>query len=260
MRTPITYYGGKQMMLPHIMPLIPEHNVYVEPFAGGAAVLFAKEPVQTNVINDLNGELINFYRTCVSDFPALRSEILKTLHCREQHQIAWAIYNNPDYFDNVKRAWATWALSVCGFSGMLSTSFGISRTGAQKSTKIAGCKMRFTEELRELLEKCTIEQDNALAVISRFDCSNAFHFIDPPYVGSNMGHYTGMFTREDLKQLLDLCADLRGKFMLTMYPDEMIEQYAEHNNWIIHRVERTVTAAKIKRRKQEEWMICNYEI
>lgn len=88
MKPPLSYYGGKQGMLPHILPLIPPHDLYTEVFAGGAALLFAKEPVRINVINDLNGELVNFYRTLVSDFDELQHEIQRTLHSREQHDVA----------------------------------------------------------------------------------------------------------------------------------------------------------------------------
>ena len=106
MKTPISYYGGRQSMLKDILPLVPEHDIYTEVFAGGAALLFAKEPVRVNVINDLNGELVNFYRTVVADFDALRLEVLRTAHSREQHDVAWFIYRHPDYFSPVKRAWA----------------------------------------------------------------------------------------------------------------------------------------------------------
>ena len=106
MKTPISYYGGKQSMLKDILPLVPEHDIYTEVFAGGAALLFAKEPVRVNVINDLNGELVNFYRTAVADFDALRLEVLRTAHSREQHDVAGFIYRHPDYFSPVKRAWA----------------------------------------------------------------------------------------------------------------------------------------------------------
>lgn len=43
LRTPISYYGGKQRLISKILPLIPEHNLYCEPFLGGAAIFFAKE-------------------------------------------------------------------------------------------------------------------------------------------------------------------------------------------------------------------------
>ncbi|MDR1113333.1 MAG: DNA adenine methylase [Bacteroidales bacterium] len=261
MKTPITYYGGKQGMLKHIRPLIPEHDLYCEPFAGGAAVFFDKEPAKVNVINDLNGELINFYRTVITDIDGLRIEVEKTLHSRKQHQHAWYIYNNPDYFSNVQRAWAVYALSKLGFAGQLSSSFGFDKSEGRHPRKIRFAKQVFTDDLRNLLEHATIECDDAFIVIKRYDCDNAFHFIDPPYVGSNMGHYSGMFNEQSLIELLDLLSEVRGKFMLTMYPNEIIGQYADKNKWIIHRIDRCIYAYKASaRRRQEEWLVCNYGV
>jgi DNA adenine methylase len=263
MRTPITYYGGKQGMLKYIRPLIPEHSLYCESFAGGAAVFFDKQPVRVNVINDLNGELINFYRTVVTNLSELRSEVNKTLHCRSQHQHAWHIYNHPDYFTAVQRAWAVFILSKMGFSGQLSSSFGFDRTTGKNSLKLRCLKKDevFCEELKALLEASTIECDEALRVIKRYDSTGAWHFIDPPYVNSNMGHYSGMFNEQNLVELLELCTALQGKFMLTMYPSHIIEQYVEKAGWIIHKVNRQVSACKAEsRRKQEEWMVCNYTL
>ena len=54
LKTPISYYGGKQKMLKHILPLIPQHHLYVEPFFGGGAVFWAKEPCEVEIINDYN--------------------------------------------------------------------------------------------------------------------------------------------------------------------------------------------------------------
>ena len=62
MKTPISYYGGKQTLAKTILALIPEHRLYCEPFAGGAAVFFAKTPSKVEIINDTNGELINFIK------------------------------------------------------------------------------------------------------------------------------------------------------------------------------------------------------
>ena len=56
MKTPITYYGGKQTMLKHILPLIPKHKVYTETFLGGGAVLWAKDPAPLEIVNDYREE------------------------------------------------------------------------------------------------------------------------------------------------------------------------------------------------------------
>lgn len=259
MKTPITYYGGKQTMLPSIMPLIPKHTVYTESFAGGAPVLFAKTPVKVNVINDLNGELINFYRTVISDFDDLNLEIQKALHCREQHTIALCIYTNPDYFTNIQRAWALWYLSKTSFSGILTGNFSVNKTKG-KAGRINNAKAQFTDDLKKLLELCTIEHDDAFKVIQRYDTPETFHFVDPPYVNCDMGHYKNMFDNNDLERLLNLLSQIKGKFMLTMYPNQKISDFAKRFGWHIHKVIRTVTASNEKtKRKQEEWIIINYE-
>jgi DNA adenine methylase len=61
LKTPVSYYGGKQQLATIILGLIPNHRLYCEHFLGGAAVFFAKEPSPVEVINDTNGQLINFY-------------------------------------------------------------------------------------------------------------------------------------------------------------------------------------------------------
>jgi DNA adenine methylase len=261
LKTPITYYGGKQTMLRHIRPLIPKHSIYIESFAGGAAVFFNKEPAKVNVINDLNGELINFYRTVISNYEELKNEINQTLHSRGQHSHAWYIYNNPSYFTNVQRAWAVFILSKMGFAGQLSHSFGFDKSEGRHPRKVRCAKELINDDLRSLLECSTIECDDAFKVIKRYDVSGAWHFIDPPYVGSNMGHYTGMFNEQNLVDLLELCTTLQGKFMLTMYPNDTVREYANRHNWAIHAVDRQVSACKAaNRRRQEEWMVCNYNV
>jgi DNA adenine methylase len=67
-RTPISYYGGKQTMLPHILPLIPEHTIYTETFFGGGAVFLAKQSVKTEIINDFNANVYTFYKVLQNRF------------------------------------------------------------------------------------------------------------------------------------------------------------------------------------------------
>jgi DNA adenine methylase len=83
MRTPISYYGGKQTLSAIILGLIPEHHIYCEPFLGGAAVFFAKKPSKVEIINDTNCELINFYEVLKHDFTSLEKEVAISLHSRK---------------------------------------------------------------------------------------------------------------------------------------------------------------------------------
>ncbi len=88
LKTPITYYGGKQKLCAKIINMLPPHRLYCEPFLGGGAVFFAKKPSEVEVINDTNGELINFYRVVKNDFVSLEKEIRISLHSRELHRQA----------------------------------------------------------------------------------------------------------------------------------------------------------------------------
>lgn len=258
MKTPISYYGGKQTMLKHILPLIPVHKLYTEAFCGGAAVLFAKHPVNAEIINDLNMDLTTFYWMAKVYYAELKNEIDKTLHSRDAHAHAAHILNYPQYFTQAQRAWAVWALCKMSFSSMLDGTFGYDFSGGMPK-KLSNAKDDFTEHLCSRLENVTIESRDAIEVISCYDNPDAFHFVDPPYINSDCGHYEGSFNEQNMEDLLKLLENIKGKFMLTMFPLPMIEKYANKNGWIIHSIERTISASKTNRRKQEEWIICNYD-
>ena len=257
LKTPISYYGGKQTMLKHIIPLIPQHTVYTEAFCGGCAVLFGKEPSDCEVINDLNKELINFYRVAQTQYDDLRTELEASLHSRDQHTHAKHIMTHPQFFTPVQRAWAVWIGSKLGFASMLDGTFGYDRSGTT-TLKLFNAKDQFTEVICQRLSKVIIESENGLNVIQRYDCPEAFHFVDPPYVNSDCGHYIGMFNEQHLHELLSVLSKVEGKFMLTMFPYNMIQEFVDNCGWKIHTIERQITASKESRRRQEEWMVTNY--
>jgi len=80
---PIRYPGGKFMMLKHILPLIPEHLVYVEPFIGGGTVYWNKPLVKNNIVNDLSGNVVNFYRQLKTNKDELVFQLKSLLHSRQ---------------------------------------------------------------------------------------------------------------------------------------------------------------------------------
>lgn len=259
MKTPVSYYGGKQTLLKHIIPLIPEHQLYTEAFCGGCSVFFAKGPVPAEIINDLNGDLVNFYKVAQGDFVALKHRISMTLHSRDIHTHAAHVLKYPVFFDRVERAWAVWVLSKMSFASMLDGSFGYDFGGGM-TQKLHNAKAEFVENICHRLEHATIENRDALEVLKTYDNPHAWHFVDPPYVGTSCAHYEGVFGERDLGRLLDLLTELKGKWMLTMFPHNLIAEYAERNGWVTHRIERFISASKSSRRMQEEWMVCNYDI
>jgi DNA adenine methylase len=229
MRAPLTYYGGKQQLARKIIERIPPHRIYCESFCGGGAVFFRKPPSEVEVMNDTNKELINFYKVVQREFPSLESEIAITLHSRRQHQDAEVVYKYPHMFSEVKRAWAIWVLANEGFGGKLDGAFGYNRSGSMTNT-IMNKKMSFSYEYAVRLENVQLECTDAIRIIQSRDTEETFHYCDPPYFNSDCGHYAG-YTKEDFEQLLEALSRIKGKFLLSSYPSELLDTYIRKNDW-----------------------------
>ena len=234
MKTPISYYGGKQTLASVILKAIPEHRLYCEPFLGGAAVFFAKPLSKLEIINDINGELINFYWVMKHNFEELQKEVEVTLHSRKLYMQAKVVYNNPDMFSPVKRAWAVWVLANMAFGSNLNTSFGYGKKSNKYPVGITNKRNNFNTACKERLEKVTIECREAITVINNYDSAGSFFYIDPPYVGAEQGHYKG-YTQAEFDVLLQTLKELKGKFILSSYRNEILKDYALRNGW--HSVE-----------------------
>jgi len=240
MKTPISYYGGKQKLADKIISLIPSHTLYAEPFLGGGAVFFAKPTSEVEVLNDTNRELINFYRTVQNDFVGLEKEIRITLHSRDLHRKAAVIYNHPDMFSEIKRAWAVWVLSSQSFSAQLDGSFGFDKSKNTTTKKIINNRERFTEDYAIRLQNVQLESADALYVISSRDGEDSFFYCDPPYFNSDCGHYDG-YSEQDFENLLVKLSAIKGKFLLSSYPSELLKKYTKQNNWQMWSLEQNVT-------------------
>jgi DNA adenine methylase len=260
-KTPITYYGGKQKLIPYILPRIPVHTLYAEPFCGGAAIFFAKEQSELEIINDTNRELINFYKVVQNDFVSLEKEIRITLHSRDLHRKARVINENPDMFSEVKRAWAIWVLSSQSFSANLDGSWGFDKTENRTSKFIQNKKERFTEELAIRLQNVQIECTDALYVINSRDTEKSFFYCDPPYYNSDCGHYDG-YSLQDFENLLDLLSKIKGRFLLSSYPSETLLKATKDHKWHMWSIEQkvTVNAKSGYLKRKVEVLTANYPI
>ena len=261
LRTPLSYYGGKQKLCPKILELIPEHVLYGEPFIGGGAVFFGKPPSKVEVLNDTNKQLMNFYQVLKDDFVSLEKEIRITLHSRDLHRKASVIYNFPDMFNPVKRAWAVWVLSSQSFCAMLDASWGFDKIKASTSIKIQNKKDGFTEEYAIRLQNAQIECTDALYIIGSRDTENSFFYCDPPYFNSDCGHYDG-YTEQDFENLLIHLSLIKGKFLLSSYPSKILDKYAREHKWHTWSIEQSVSINSKSgyRKAKVEVLTANYPI
>lgn len=247
-KPPITYYGGKQKLSKKILELIPDHKLYSEVFFGGGAIFFAKEPTQA-VINDINNNLINFYRQLKTNHKELLAEIEATLYAQEEHRLANRLFYDkisvedmhfsPEDKVKVKKAWAVFVLAHQSFLSIFGNTFNVSfgkRSGSR--TSINNNPQKFNQkkinmvvnQYAERLQDTTIFNDDAIKVLKRCDEVHTFHYIDPPYFNSDCGHYKG-YSEHDFENLLIALSGLKGKFMLSSYPSELLTKYSKQNNW-----------------------------
>ena len=236
MRTPLTYWGGKQKLLKHILPLIPEHKAYIEPFCGGASVFFAKEPVSINIINDINGEVVNFYEVLKS--PRLRQQLYRQLkhtpYARRLFLRAIHIFFKPQGYNKIQRAWALFTACAQAYNTKLSESWSMSATTNRASCWQHKIELLQDQTIDRLLENAQIEHRDACAVI-RAGKADSFIFADPPYPGADQGHYSG-YGYTEFEYLLKALEQTPGKFMLCSYPSELLDMYTERNAWTQQRI------------------------
>lgn len=241
MKPPISYYGGKQNMLVHLLPLIPEHQTYVEPFFGGGALFFAKNPAPLEVINDTNELLINFYRQMVINFDALNLEIKATMHSRASHFKAGQIIKGRVVATDLEKAWAVYVSINQGFSKKIDSGWGYQSNSDIVAQNWHNKRTNFNQ-YKDRLKQVQIDCQDALKVIKLYDSETTLFYCDPPYYNSDCGHYKG-YTESDYSKLIDLLLTIKGKFILSSYPNRVINAL----EWI-HRddipMHRAVNAAK----------------
>lgn len=259
MKTLLTYYGGKQKLAATIVPLIPQHTLYCEPFVGGAAIYFAKEQSEVEVLNDNNQELVNFYQVVKNDYLSLEKEVKISLHSRRLHKDAQVVYSHPHLFSPLKRAWAIWVLSAQSFASSLDGSFGYDKAKNTASKRIANKREAFTEDFAIRLQNTQIECADALYIIRSRDSEQSFFYCDPPYYNSDCGHYDG-YSIEDFEMLLKVLSSIKGKFLLSSYPSELLSSYTAANGWFTKQIVQQVSVNKGRGKSKTEVLTANYEI
>jgi DNA adenine methylase len=261
LKPPLTYYGGKQKLTPTILPLIPKHNLYCEPFFGGGAVFFGKESSKVEVVNDLDGNLITFYRVLKNDYKKLNKEIQATLYSRELHHTAKIILGYPQLFSSVKSAWALWVLIHEGYCSMMDGVWGYEKKSDSAVKRFHNKKTNFLKEYSQRLERTQIECRDALEVIKSRDTDQSFFYCDPPYFNSYQKYSTN-YTEADYKKLLDVLANMKGKFLLSSYPSEILTTYIKKYKWFSKEIDMpvSVVARYGKGKRKTEMLVANYKI
>lgn len=261
MKTPISYYGGKQNLISELLKLIPPHKQYVEPFVGGASLFFAKPPSDHEVINDFNLQVVNFWEVLQSDFDRLQAKIKSTLHSEAQYIKAKKILK-ADIVDPVDFAWAFYVQCHLSFSKKIYGGFTFSKDGngggSPQTTKNVIDEFDITRFAR--VRDCEIFNRDAIDIITMKDNEETFFYLDPPYAESNCGHYEK--GKDVYYRLLDILPTIKGKWLMSSYPSEQLTALRLANGWNHKDIDKnlSVSGKHNKGKRKTECLTWNYEL
>lgn len=248
----VPWIGGKSRLAKRILPLFPEHSCYVEAFAGGAALFFRKEPVTAEVLNDINGDLVNLYRVVQHHLDEFVRQFRWSLTSRQMY--GWLNTTRPETLTDVQRAARFYYLQRQGFGGKVEgRTFGTATT--------AGPRLNLTRLEEDLshahirLAQATIEHLPWQDCIARYDRPHTLFYCDPPYWGTE-GYGIG-FGLDQYAAMAELARTIKGRMVISVNDiPEMREAFA---GLTFHTADITYSVGGAGRSngKSGELIICN---
>ncbi len=230
LRPPLHYLGSKWSIAPWVLQNLPAHTTYVEPFGGGAAVLLRKPSSPVEIYNDLDHQVVSFWRTLRSRPEELVAMIQATPWAREEYDLAFV--DTPDELEAARRFFLRCWMSYMGCTDR-KTGWRANARSRSGYIPLWGREERLLA-VAERLRSVQIENDDALKVIRRFDGPETLFYCDPPYVPasrSSGSQYACEMGDTGHRQLLELLQSVKGKVVLSGYPSELYMECLEGKGW-----------------------------
>lgn len=250
LKPPICRVGGKSKLRKTIIEMIPEHICYVELFFGAGWVYFGKEQSKTEVINDIDKELINLFKTIKYHSP----EVERLLEYEFSGRDIFEEYKNYniEYLTEIHRA--------IRFLYLITQSFaGKGKVYGYGTTKKPSQQIFYKEtlnDIRERLKNTYVENLSFEKIIDKYDREKTFFFCDPPYFETS--GYDNKFGEEEHIILKDKLKRLSGKFLLTINDHDKVREWYQGFNVREVDVNYSVSKESKGRGKYKELIITNY--
>jgi DNA adenine methylase len=220
LKPPFAYYGGKMTLGPQIAALLPEHDHYVEPFAGSLAVLLAKEPSRAETVNDLDGDLITFWRILRDEPESLARLALLTPHSRDEYESSRSLVVAANDLERARRVWVR---LTQGRSHSMKPTGWKNAIRATARQPLPDTLVTFAKRIlpaADRLKGVTLENRDALDLIRDYGSEpSVCIYADPPYVGSTRATNYGVeMTRDDQHEAFaQACHDASASVVISGY-------------------------------------------
>jgi DNA adenine methylase len=203
--------GGKRRLAKKILPHFENHTTYVEPFCGGAALFFMKEPSKVEVLNDLNGELVNLYRVVKHHLEEFLRHFKWALISRQEYLTHRQ--REPETLTDIQRAERFFYLQKMAFGGKVSgQTFGTSAMSPPKMNLL-----RIEEDLshaHQRLARVVVEHLDWAKCVEKYDRPTTLHYLDPPYWATT--GYGNDFGLEEYERMAELAKTVKGQMVISV--------------------------------------------
>ena len=235
-RPALRYHGGKWRAAPWIVSHLPDdYDVYTEPYGGSAAVLLQKPRSPIEVYNDLDGDVVNFFRQLREQPDELIRAIHWTPFAHAEQQLSLEPAADP--LEAARRFYVRSHMTISGptaqwNSGWRRQTFMSRGRNGQSSMTPAAWMFMQTEHLYQIAERLrgvVIECADALEIIRRYDHPRAVFYVDPPYVFDTRSRWSGYayaheMTDDQHRELAAVLRDCRGMVILSGYDSELYRE------------------------------------
>lgn len=247
-RPVIRYFGSKWRLAPWIISHFPAHTCYVEPFGGSASVLLRKAPSKLEVYNDLDSEVVTFFRMLRTRPEELEYLLKNTPYSFEEYEQSFE--SSDDEIETARRFMVRMWMGYAGVSGRKTGWKRQSRTwGSSRSMVIERwLKARDIANAVERFQQVQIEHRCALSVIKSFDEPSTLFYVDPPYPEETRtkrwrNAYSMESDHDFHVHLINLIRDIKGACVISSYPNQLYDNHL--SDW--ERVEKQANTISHKR-------------
>jgi DNA adenine methylase len=251
MRGPLAYIGGKRAIAKQIIDVFPEHLAYCEIFAGGAQVFFKKQPSKVEILNDLDGEMVNFFRICQQHYEELVRYLRFVLVSRKWFELL--LGTDPAGLTDIQRAARQLYLLKNSYAGLVRNPnyrYSVTQPSGFNPERIP----EIIEETHHRLARVQIECLPYEKVLAQYDRASTLFYLDPPYYGRKL--YKFNLDPDDFRKMAELLGKLHGKFVLSL--NDVPEVRAIFKAFHIKGIDLSYTAQKIAGRRYREVLITNF--
>ncbi|WP_336932905.1 DNA adenine methylase [Acinetobacter bereziniae] len=249
----VPWMGGKRRLVSQLIQKMPEHQCYVELFAGGAALFFMRDQQsKVEIINDVNGELVNLYRVVQHHLEEFIRQFKWAIVSRQMFE--WLKEASTDLMTDIQRAARFYYLQHTAFGAKNSgQTFGTATTAKQPSF------MRIEDQLTDAyyrLSGVTVENLSWDDCLLKYDRPHSFMYADPPYW--KLAGYGVEFGWEHYLKMAELMKTCQSKVMLSINDHPDIRDAFSDLKISTTKINYTVGNCGAGREQKQELIITNY--